>query len=143
MELDCSSSRFIHKNTFRTGLRSCYDLCYLSEHDCLVISGKEKPPIDPAVQVVSCQDGSVMWRVQDKVEGAKVCALGLFSYDSLILVADGFKERILVLDASNGSCLKTIQTPGGGSITCLGLCNTQIVMLQRTHRWKMSFFSIN
>ena len=39
IELDCSSSKFSHKNTVCTGLKySCSDLCYLPPtHDCVVV----------------------------------------------------------------------------------------------------------
>ena len=72
MELDCSTSRFTHKNTIHTGLRRHNDLCYLPTHDCAVIHGKKSLDDPYEVQAVSCQDGSVVWRKQGQVEGKNI-----------------------------------------------------------------------
>ena len=137
MELDCSLSRFTSKNTIHIGLEYCWSLCYLSTHNCLVVSNRVE------IRAVSCWDSSLVWRVQGEVEGKKINPCALLLFRDSVLVADRDNERIIVVDPSDGSYIKTIQTPGVGTIRRLGLYNTQIVMLNgNVHKPKLSFFDI-
>ena len=145
MELDCSTSRFTHKNTIHTGLKLCNDLCYLPPpHDCVVVCGVEKFFNDPhEARAVSCRDGSVVWGVQGEVDGKRIHPWRLLLVRGSVLVADAGNKRILVLDPKDGSFIKTIQSPGVGNTLYLDLCDAQIVMLHRTHtKWNISFFDV-
>ena len=142
IELDYSSSRFIHKNTIQIGLAACTALCYLSTHDYVVVSGVKSHGDPGEIWAISCEDGEVVWRVQGKVEGKKINPWGLLLFGGAVLVADYCNNRILVLDPSHGSCIKTIQPPGFRYIYNLGLYNTQIVMLHGFPRREISFFNV-
>ena len=141
MELDCSTYRFTCKNTIHTGLKWCWGLCYLHPpHDCLVFSGQEKTHNDLIdVRAVSYQVSEVVWRLQGDVEGTRIDQWGMLLFRGSVLVADGDNNRILVLDSSDVSFIKTIQLPGLGKIHCLGLCNTQIFMFHYVNGYKISF----
>ena len=143
MELDCSTSRFTNKNTVHIGLDVCWGLCYLPlPHDCLVLSGHKFNGLGE-VKAVSCLDSSVMWRVQGKVEGKNIDPRGLLLFRGSVLVADGWNKRIFVVDPNNGSCIKTIQTPGVGYLWFLSLCDTQIIMVHfADDKCKISFFNV-
>ena len=145
IELDCSTSRFTYTHTIYTGLLYlCHDLCYIPSHDSVVFSG-QKSGEDPAeIWAMSCRDGSVVWKMQGEVEGKKIDPHGLLWYEGVVMVVDADNHRILVLDASDGSCIKTIQPPGVGRIWHLGLCNTRIVMIHGNYNeLKISFFEMS
>lgn len=141
LELDCSSSRYTHKNTIHTGLLFCDGLCYVSGHDYLVICGHREFLSKNKIRALSCRDGSIVWRVERGFEGRQIDPQGLLSYKDVILVAES--RRIVVLDPSDGSCIQIINLPKLGEILKLGLCKHNIGVFHRVDdKDKISFFDI-
>ena len=140
IELDCSSSRFTRIQTIYTGLEECRDVYYLPMNDCVVVCRGDE------VRAVSCRDGSVVWRVQGEVDGKKIDPQGFLLYNGGLFMADGSNSRIVVLNANDGSFIKTIKTPGLGKIICLNLSKTQIVIVlyhfAPDRKYKFSAFDV-
>ena len=132
LELDCSSSRFTSNNTISTGLGYCRRLCYIPVHDYLVVSGFGE------ILAVSCDDRSVVWRV----EGKEIDPRGLILCNDMTVVADT-NGRILFLNPTNGSCIQILNLPNVDRIYQLGLRKDHIVVLHRVdNKYKISFLDI-
>ena len=104
LELDTSTTKFTTVKTFNTGLAKI--LCYVPDpHQLLVVrDGKNE------VRAVSCDDNTVVWRVQR--EGGLDPGLWLYiPCRETILVDDWRKKRVVVLHPGTGSEIKSISLP--------------------------------
>ena len=114
-------------------------------HPCnaLVFSG-----LDGAVWAQSAETGEVLWKVSGKtIAGWKIKPQGMLAIPLLqvMLCADYFNNRILILDPVKGSILQTIQSPEEVGKPW-NLCWKDQLIVQSDHqgegRRKASFFAL-
>ncbi len=86
---------------------------------------------------VSCDTGSELWEVRNKVEGKAIHPHGL-------LVGDNYNSRILVLNPINGSFLQSIRLPPQvGRPELMWFNRDQMVLLSMIGTdYQISFFSV-
>ena len=95
------------KEEIPTGITKPEGLCFVpSAPSMLVISDH----YGHSVQAISCDSKKIVWRLSGAVDGKKMYPRGLlFSSDNnSIIVADGERSRVLVLDPASGAHLQTI-----------------------------------
>ena len=144
-EFECSPSKFKEKKgKIKTEVDAHAGFCYVPGLKYLVICGHINGRRE--IRALSCQDSSVVWRIQGLVVGgSEMHPIGvvfcqdlgqgqgrLFSVDRL--------GRMFVIDPNNGLVLQTIEVT---SVRCssMCICADQIVML--SDRNKISYFSID
>ena len=112
LELDCSTPSFSIRQRVDIGVKHPDGLCYMpSPLNMLVVSDHQ----GRKVQAVSCESQKIVWSLSGSVEGRKIYPHGsLYSASyadrASVLIADGEKSRVLVLEAESGSHLQTIGT---------------------------------
>ena len=129
--------------TIQSGMEEYFGLCYIpSPHRLIVLSRVSEPR---TIRAVSLETGEKVWEVKGEVDGVECYPHGmLFSpQHQVLLVADGWNCRLLVLHPGDGSHLRTIQFDRE---TINELCLHQNKLVVRHHdgpRVKVSYFSIN
>ena len=114
--LDCSRTKFVKLRIYEHGLKRIPHMCYVpSPKGLLVVSGT---PIQPAsahskkvIQAISCGSGRVEWKLKGKINDKDLYphSMLFLPRHNVILVADGRQAGVLVLNASNGIHIQTIQ----------------------------------
>ena len=61
---------------------------------------------------------------------------------NVLLVADGFRHRVLIINPGTGGLIQTIDLPQLDVIIALGLYNDQIVLLHGNKTWKISYLNL-
>ena len=62
---------------------------------------------------------------------------------NLLLVADGFRQRILIVNSENGCLIQTISLSNMGTVSALILHKDQIVMLHDKAKWTISYLKLS
>ena len=130
--------------TIQSGMKGYYSMCYIpSPHRLIVLSLHP----ESLIRAVSAETGEKVWEVKGEVDGVECRPNGLlFSpQHQVLLVADGWNYRLLVLHPGDGSHLQTIQLDremGGIVELCLHQ-NKLVVHHYDDHKHKVSYFSIN
>ena len=132
--------RFTLKKAFRTSIPNPDGLCYVPKLQLLVVSdhdagkvlavdvrNKEQTSIATTPESPtsletniwrseSVEHREIVWTLSGPVEGKTICPRGLFYAEASgsVLVADGERSRVLLLDAGTGSPLQTIKLHGIG-----------------------------
>lgn len=110
-ELNCSSSTFTPTGRgVDTQMSHCSGLCFLrAPHDALVVSVDG----NNLCLKMSCKTGEKLWEVKTVVDREEIQPWGVvyFADPDVLLVADRFKSRILVLDPSNGALMHRFSIP--------------------------------
>lgn len=97
------------------------------------------------VYAVSCDTGSGLWEVKGEVAGKEICPFSLlFSQQHhVLLVADRYSYRILVLNPGDGSLLQSIQLPPEvGEPFNMWWYRDQLVLRSYKDGYHFSFFSV-
>ena len=146
LELDCTHPVFSKIKVMNTemGGNSYYiGLCYVpSPYRYIISTNGEK------IVATACDTNTRVWKIKIGFPIKRFDPHGLLysQRHHAILVADGNKNRIVVLNPSNGDTLQTLMLPGMGTIVDLCLNNHQLVVKHRSgiiEKNKISFFSIN
>ena len=106
-ELKIGQIRFTGpQKTIESGMQWIYSMQYIPSNRLLVFSSWE----DKLVRAVSVETGEKVWEVKGEVDSKICCPHGmLFSQQyQVLLVADGWNCRVLVLDPRNGSHQRTL-----------------------------------
>ena len=136
LELDISNTTFTKVKTFSTIYPSyCYGLSYVPDpHRLLVVSDRDE------VRAVSCDDETLVWRVQkdDDLDPSRL--LYIPSLET-ILLADLMKNRVVVLNSRTGLEIQSISLPHYVcEIQGLRLTNDQIIVASGSDGGRISFF---
>ncbi len=104
VQLDCSSEQFSIKSAFKTHTNTFYDICYIPRHNLIVSSTRE------SVQAASCDTDEMAWEFRGEVDGEECQCHGCVYSPQLdaLLIADGYKTRILVLNAADGTLRQAV-----------------------------------
>ena len=128
--------------TIPSRIEGYFDMHYIpAPHKQIVISSTSLG----LIRAVS-MDGEKMWEVKGEIEGKKCDPHGLlFSPDhQVLLVADGTKSRVIVLNPQDGSVLQTIQLDQLGSIAYPHIHQQQLIVQHTVdNKVKVSYFSLN
>ena len=131
--------------TIQSGMEMYFGMCYIpSPHRLIVLSTAH---VSNSIRAVSAETGEKVWEVKGEVDGVKCCPQGmLFSpQHQVLLVADGWNCRVLVLHPGDGSHLQTIQLDREMDVIA-ELClhqNKLVVQHNDGRKEKVSYFSIN
>ena len=95
------------------------------------------------IRAVSCGYDVVVWKMREEILEEEIDPHGVLVYSGVVLVADGTKRRILVLDLKTGSCIQKIDQPDMGWIYRLFYYQGQLVVLHGDQNHpKISYFNI-
>ena len=145
MELDCTHPVFTKIKTMNTELKgnpNYKGMCYVpSPYRYIVATNGDK------IVSTACDTNTRVWKVkQGSLKNIDPHGLVYSQRHHAILVADGNKNRILVLNPSNGDTIQEVLFSGMGNIVDLCMNNDQLVVKHISgfiHKNKISFFSIN
>ena len=146
MELDCSEETFSGPSKMvQSGMEKYYSMHYIpSPHRLIVLSLNIEPRM---IRAVSAETGQKVWEVTGEVNGGMINPHGLlFSpRHQVLLVADGWSRRVLVLHPRDGSHLQTLQLNQDiGAVIELCLHQNKLVMHHVAGgKEKVSYFSVN
>ena len=115
-ELDCSKPSFrAPTKTFDSGIAACSAMCYIPPpHKAVAVSDR----IPGIIKAFSLDTNELIWHFDHMIDSADTDPYSLLysaQHDAL-LVADGGRKRILVLDPRDGAHLQTISLPELGII---------------------------
>ena len=149
LQLDATSSVF--KGPVRTLHTDmwCIPMCYIPPPvNALVLSDYHSSKM----VALSVERDALLWEFQHQEGGvyhhkSEVVhdRMGLFFHPeyNVLFVADGIRERVLVVDPGTGGLIQTIHLPDMGNIYALGLYKDQIVMLHRNESGnKISYLNL-
>ena len=111
LQLDCSGKRFSGPiRSYSLELRTYYSIYYIPSPHRLIIISDNAP--DNTIRAMSAETGEKVWEVKLEVDGEmyEPHSFLVSPLHQVLLVADGWNSRVLVLHAGNGSHLQTIQT---------------------------------
>ena len=150
LQLDATSSVFKGPvRTLDTDIQCMMAMCYIPPPvNALVLSDYQSSKMF----ALSVERDALLWKFQreeggvyhHKKEGVGD-RLGLLFHPEykVLLVADGFRRRILIVDPGTGGLIQTIDLPNMGHIAALSLYKDQIVMLHKDDSgWKISYFNL-
>ena len=135
--LQLDSSHSIFKGPMKTlhYNMGCLAMCYIPPPiDALVVSDVRSSKMF----ALSVERDMVIWEFQHQKGGIYdhqkervYDRMGLLFHPehNVLLVADGIRERVLMVDPGTGRLIQTIDLPDMGYILALGLYNDQLVML--------------
>ena len=137
LELDTSTTTFTKLRTIHTGRG--YNLCYVPDpHRLLVVSDVERYE----VRAASCDDDTVVWRLQKDNDLNPGRSLYIPSHDA-ILVADRMKNEVVVLNPGTGLQVQSIMLPHNVCyIRRMCLFNDQIIVESQGDGGRISYFSL-
>ena len=129
--------------TIQSGMEEYFGLCYIPSPHRLIVLSDHHPGI---IRAVSAETGEKVWEVKEEFDGVQCYPHGLlFSpQHQVLLVADGWNCRVLVLHPGDGSHLQTIQLDREMRVIA-DLClhqNKLVVHHYDDHKHKVSYFSI-
>ena len=134
LELDISTKTFTKVKTINIGSTIfLYGLCNVPDpHRHLVVSNEN------GVRAVSCDDNKEAWRVKnDDWHGGK---LAYTPTHESIIVADRYRNIVVILSPSDGSRLQSIQLPNNVcGIQALYVYNNQLIVCSAD---QISYFSL-
>ena len=120
IELDCSKTPFTETGRIKTGTKHLNGLCFVpSPQKMLIISDNQNKivqavPLDSTNNSESNDNIKIVWKLKGTVHGKKIYPRGWSTHGDRsselkkILVADGERSRVLVLDPATGAHLQTI-----------------------------------
>ena len=137
LELDTSTTTFTKVRTINTSgsVSGLYKgLCYVPHPHRLLVTNDD----DGGVRAVSCDDNKEAWRVKN--DDFYAVNLAYTPTHESIIVADGSRNKIVILSPSNGSRLQSIQLPNNVR-EIRGLCvyNNQLIVCSPR---RISYFSL-
>ena len=138
LELDTSTTTFTKVRTIKTGWSYYIGLCYVPDpHRLLVVRN------DNEVRAVSCDDNTVVWKVQKNDDLDPGRLLYIPGHDA-ILVADWPKNRVVVLNSGTGLQIQSITLPHNVcAIRRMCLFNDQIIVASEGDGRSISYFSLS
>ena len=101
-------------------------------------------PPNPEITAISALNGHNVWPRRRDVPGQQREVLYVPQRDAL-LVSDAQNPRLLVVNATDGSLLPTIDLPGGYRVHTMCWCNGLLVTLQwtpRTKRYTLAYYKL-
>ena len=132
---------FTVTNRFDSGLPLSVGLCYLPiPKNYLILTN----PPSSEITAISALNGRKVWPRRCEVPGQPRDLLHVPQHD-VILVSDAQHPRLLVVNATDGSLLPTIDLPGGQRVHTMYWCNGLLVTLQwipKTHQWSMAYYKL-
>ena len=146
LELYCTLPVFTKTKTMNTEIESnskYRGMCYVSSpYRYIVVTNGDK------IVSTACDTNTRVWKVKQGFPLKSIDPHGMLysQRHHSILVADGKKSRILVLNPSNGDTTQEITLSGMGNIISLCINNNQLVVKHISgifNKAKMSFFSVN
>ena len=134
---------FSQVTKIKIGFDIVLGMCYASTPKRLLIFSSPM-----RIWAVSCKTNNIMWQVEGKIFGKKICPHGLLFLQecNLVLVSDANNSRILVLDPKDGTCLRALGLTGMGYIAHLCLLGNQVVILHyvmNRSKYNISYLCLN
>ena len=149
LDLDCTRPVFKGPiRTIHTNMR-CLAMCYIPPPvDALVLSD-----VNSSNMVMkSVERDEVIWKFQKQKEGTCFSLINKVVYDrtgllfhqeyNALCVADGDRQRVLIVDPGSGRLIQNIDLSHMGRIEALCLFNDQLVMLHWQDQYKISYLKM-
>ena len=132
---------FTVTNRFESGLPLSLEICHLPiPKNYLILTN----PPDSEITAISALDGSKVWPRRCKVPGQPRQLLYVAQRD-VLLVSDAQNPRLIVLNATDGSLLPTIDLPGGQRVHAMCWCKGLLVTLEwnpNTKRYNLAYYKL-
>ena len=133
-------NKTIQQSDMETGLAASFHMCFIpSPHQLLAMTGRDM------IRAVSVETGRKVWQVNEKVDGRICVTRGMIfsSENQVLLVADCYSRRVLILHPRDGAHLQTISVDKLGYISEPCLHQNQLFMYHHSRNTlKISVFSV-
>ena len=141
LELNCTNTQFHLKKIIGLGIKGhLKGLCYVpSPYRFLVASGDNKE-----VVAISFDTNRMVWERPPYFSDSDPYGVYYSNEHRTLLLADGFINKIFVLDPGTGSTVQGISLSGRGDIKALDFSGDQLVVRNSTcFKKQISFYKLN
>ena len=142
--LDCTTTKFRLKHQFNTSVAQVNNMCYILPYKLMIISSS----LHSRTVAVRESDGSQVWEVMREINGKKCNPYGFVYLPQVdqILVGDGSNRRIIVVEATSGHVVQTIELKEVSYINELHVTKQQQLFVRHSQLddlVKLSFYSVS